>query len=240
MRVGELPGLSQSARKQRRRGNSNENQALCNGVRHRWINAGISFASGQNIFDDTVSTCTGTNCSSLRIPATIFAFGPSAGVYTIDAFASPGQCVRFDLISPPHPAPDMELVVVAPNGSVFRNDDRNGAFDRRPLVKSRRHRTTVGTRCTSRNSTGRRPRRTSCSCTVATPPAIRTAPRRPRRRPWPDPLSRCHSATRETTTQRQTTTRRRLSRERVSPVPAGKHRDRPPLASRAGAGCADQ
>jgi len=94
-----------------------------------------SFASGQNIFDDTVSSCTGTNCSSLRIPATIFAFGPSAGVYTIDAFASPGQCVRFDLISPPHPAPDMELVVVAPNGSVFRNDDRNGAFDRRPLVK---------------------------------------------------------------------------------------------------------
>ena len=94
-----------------------------------------SLASGQTIFDDSLSTCTGTNCSSLRIPTTVFAFGPSAGVFTIDAFAAPGECVRFDLISPPHPAPDMEIVVVAPNGSVYRNDDRNGALDRRPLVK---------------------------------------------------------------------------------------------------------
>jgi hypothetical protein len=29
----------------------------------------------------------------------------------------------------------MELVVIAPNGTVYRNDDRNGALDRRPLVK---------------------------------------------------------------------------------------------------------
>ena len=91
-------------------------------------------ASGQNIFDDTVSTCTTDNCSSLRIPATVFAFGPSAGISD--------RCVRESWPSacaltsrPAHPAPDMELVVVAPNGSVFRNDDRNGAFDRRPLVK---------------------------------------------------------------------------------------------------------
>jgi hypothetical protein len=90
-------------------------------------------ASAQSIFDDSVSTCTGINCSSLRLPATVFAFGPSAGTFTIDAFAAAGQCVRFDVISPS--APDMELVVVAPNGSVFRNDDRNGALDRRPLVK---------------------------------------------------------------------------------------------------------
>jgi hypothetical protein len=65
----------------------------------------------------------------------VFAFGPSAGTFTIDVFAGAGQCVRLDLISPPHPTPDMELVVVAPNGTVFRNDDRNGALDRRPLVK---------------------------------------------------------------------------------------------------------
>jgi hypothetical protein len=92
-----------------------------------------SLASGQSIFDDSVSTCTGANCSSLRIPATIFAFGPSAGVFTIDVFATPGQCVRLDLTSPA--SPDMEMVVVAPNGTVFRNDDRNGSLDRRPLVK---------------------------------------------------------------------------------------------------------
>ena len=96
---------------------------------------GPAIASGQNIFDDTVSACTGSNCSSLRIPATVFAFGPSAGQFVFSAFANLGECVRFDLISPPHPAPDMELVVVAPDGTVFRNDDRNGALDRRPLVK---------------------------------------------------------------------------------------------------------
>jgi hypothetical protein len=97
---------------------------------------GPALASGQSsIFDDTVSTCTGANCSSLRIPGTVHAFGSSANAFTINAFASAGECVRFDLISPPHPAPDMELVVVAPNGTVFRNDDRNGALDRRPLAK---------------------------------------------------------------------------------------------------------
>jgi hypothetical protein len=96
---------------------------------------GPAVASGQNIFDDTSSTCTGINCSSLRIPGTVFAFGPSAGQLVFSAFAAPGECVRFDLASPPHPAPDMELVIIAPDGSVFRNDDRNGALDRRPLVK---------------------------------------------------------------------------------------------------------
>jgi hypothetical protein len=96
---------------------------------------GTTIALGSNLFDDTVSTCTGTNCSSLRIPGTVFAFGPSAGQFVLSVFASPGQCVRLDLISPPTPAPDMEMVVIAPNGTVFRNDDRNGAFDRRPLVK---------------------------------------------------------------------------------------------------------
>lgn len=96
---------------------------------------GPAVASAQNIFDDSVSSCTGTNCSSLRIPGTVFAFGPSAGQFVINVFAAPGQCVRLDLTSPAHPTPDMEMVVVAPNGTVFRNDDRNGALDRRPLVK---------------------------------------------------------------------------------------------------------
>jgi hypothetical protein len=71
----------------------------------------------------------------MRIAGTVHAFGPSANSFVINAFANIGECVRFDLISPPHPAPDMEIVVVAPNGTVFRNDDRNGALDRRPLVK---------------------------------------------------------------------------------------------------------
>ena len=108
---------------------------LCIGMTLGVVLVGPTVASAQNIFDDTSSTCATANCSSLRIPGTVFAFGSSAGQFVISVFASPGQCVRLDLISPPHPAPDMELVVIAPNGSVFRNDDRNGALDRRPLVK---------------------------------------------------------------------------------------------------------
>jgi hypothetical protein len=108
---------------------------LCIGMTLGVVLVGPTVASGQNIFDDTSSTCITANCSSLRIPGTVFAFGPSAGQFVISVFATPGQCVRLDLISPPHPAPDMELVVIAPNGTVYRNDDRNGALDRRPLVK---------------------------------------------------------------------------------------------------------
>lgn len=83
------------------------------------------------VFDDTFSTCTTINCSSLRIPGTVLSFAPSAGNWDINVFAAAGECVRLDVISQ---ATDLEMVVVAPNGSVFRNDDRV-VGDLRPLVK---------------------------------------------------------------------------------------------------------
>jgi hypothetical protein len=89
-----------------------------------------SYAS--NIFDPSVSASATINTSAVRLDGTIHSFNASANVWTIDVFANVGECVRLDLNVEPA---DMELVVVAPNGSVFRNDDRNGALDRRPLVK---------------------------------------------------------------------------------------------------------
>lgn len=91
-----------------------------------------SSVSSAQIFDDSVSSCTGANCSSLRLPGTVLSFNSSANAWVENLFAAPGECVRFDVASQ---GTDLELTVVAPNGSVFRNDDRNGAFDRRPLVK---------------------------------------------------------------------------------------------------------
>lgn len=85
-----------------------------------------------NIFDDTISTCTRPNCSSLRIPASVSAFrgqGNSTLPWTTAAFAFPGECVRLDVISQ---TDDLEMVVVSPDGTVYRNDDRPG--DLRPLV----------------------------------------------------------------------------------------------------------
>jgi hypothetical protein len=84
-----------------------------------------------NIFDDTASTCTGTNCSTLRLPGTLLNFAPSAGNWDINVFSSGGECVRLDVSSQ---NTDLEMVVVAPNGTVYRNDDRGGG-DLRPLVK---------------------------------------------------------------------------------------------------------
>jgi hypothetical protein len=84
-----------------------------------------------NIFDDTVSTCTGTNCSALRLPGTVLNFAPSAGNWDINVFSSGDECIRLDVISQ---NTDLEMVVVAPNGTVYRNDDRT-VLDARPLVK---------------------------------------------------------------------------------------------------------
>jgi hypothetical protein len=84
-----------------------------------------------NIFDDTPSSCTGTNCSTLRIPGTLLNFSPSAGNWDINVFSFGGECIRLDVTSQ---GTDLEMVVVAPNGTVYRNDDR-AISDLRPLVK---------------------------------------------------------------------------------------------------------
>jgi hypothetical protein len=81
-------------------------------------------AAGALIFDDTVSTCTALNCSSLRIPGTVTSFGGSAGYFEIGLFATPGTCLRAEVITQ---GADLEMVVRAPNGQIFRNDDKGGA-----------------------------------------------------------------------------------------------------------------
>ena len=89
-----------------------------------------SVVSAQSfIYDDTIATCTGLNCSSLRIPGSVIAFGTStsggsAGYFEIGLFAPSGRCLRAELISE---GADLEMVVRAPNGSIFRNDDKAGA-----------------------------------------------------------------------------------------------------------------
>jgi len=91
---------------------------------------GLAFAQTE-VFDNSISSCTAINCSSLTIPGSVLNFGPFAGVWNINVFARAGNCVRLDVISQSH---DLEMVVVAPDGSVYRNDDRT-VGDTRPLVK---------------------------------------------------------------------------------------------------------
>lgn len=83
------------------------------------------------IFDDTVSSCGTINCSSLTIPGSVFSFNNvSANPWVANLFAAPGECVRLEVTSQ---EADLEMVVVAPNGSVFRDDD--GGTGTQPLVK---------------------------------------------------------------------------------------------------------
>jgi hypothetical protein len=90
-----------------------------------------AFAGGE-IFDGGVNTGTSANTGAIVMGATIKSFGASAGKWIAEVFAGAGECLRIDVTSE---FTDLETVVVAPNGSVFRNDDRAGAADRRPLVK---------------------------------------------------------------------------------------------------------
>jgi hypothetical protein len=78
-------------------------------------------SAGTEIFDDTISSCTGLNCSSLRLPGTVLTDGPSAKPWVAQLHAPFGRCVRLQVISQ---ETDLEMVVTAPDGSsVFWNDD---------------------------------------------------------------------------------------------------------------------
>ncbi len=88
-------------------------------------------AASTELFDDTVSSCTTANCSSIRLPGTLMSYPPSAGNWVANVFALPGECLRLDVSAQ---TADLEMVVVAPNGTVYRNDDRSATNDR-PLVK---------------------------------------------------------------------------------------------------------
>jgi hypothetical protein len=74
------------------------------------------------IFDPSSSTCTTANCSSETISGTFGALGAaqSALPWTVEIFALPQVCLRVEVTAQTQ---DLELVVVAPNGTVFRNDD---------------------------------------------------------------------------------------------------------------------
>jgi hypothetical protein len=74
------------------------------------------------IFDPSSSTCTTANCSSETISGTFGVLGAaqSALPWTVEIFSFPQRCLRVEVTSQ---TTDLELVVVAPNGTVFRNDD---------------------------------------------------------------------------------------------------------------------
>jgi hypothetical protein len=94
-----------------------------------------STALSTTVFDPSSSTCTTPNCSSEAISGTFGALGAaqSALPWTVEIFSFAQRCLRVEVTSQ---TADLEIVVVAPNGTIFRNDDTGLApCPNCPLVK---------------------------------------------------------------------------------------------------------
>jgi len=90
-------------------------------------------ANATSIYDPTVVATPSINGSSVQLDGNIFADCCSQEPWTFEAFGSAGECLRFDLSAIVQPI-DYEIVVVAPDGGVYQNNNRVGT-DTRPLVK---------------------------------------------------------------------------------------------------------
>lgn len=82
--------------------------------------------AGTRVFDPTIPACNTVNCSSETINGTQGALGGGGSVplsalpWTLEIFAHQSHCLRVQVTAQDT---DLEAVLVAPNGTVFRNDD---------------------------------------------------------------------------------------------------------------------
>lgn len=78
------------------------------------------------------SACTGINCASNVLNANITSSSSLNGIepFVVQLMGAPLDCIRLDLVSQ---TTDLELTVISPNGTVWRNDNR-AAGDTRPLI----------------------------------------------------------------------------------------------------------
>ena len=93
-----------------------------------------SFASEIN--DPTVGSCTAANCSSIEVIGQVFRSTVNNNVrakpFVMQAFAGPNECLRFETV---YQAQDLELTVVTPDGTVYRDDDSSPLCSVCSLVK---------------------------------------------------------------------------------------------------------
>jgi hypothetical protein len=87
-------------------------------------------ASATNLFDPTVSSTTVLDGSSIELDGTLHDTNGNPAPWVAELYAGRGECVRLFVTTT---AFDAKLTVVAPNGTVYRDDDGGGSL--RPLVK---------------------------------------------------------------------------------------------------------
>lgn len=91
----------------------------------------VGTAGATNMFT-TGSTSTVINGSARTIQGTVGSFLGNNDPWTAELFAPAGRCLRIAVTAE---GTDLETVVRAPNGQVFRNDDGGGSCALCPVVK---------------------------------------------------------------------------------------------------------
>ena len=91
-----------------------------------------NLASAGSLLWTAPSACTTLNCGATILHANITRSftnpGGSVEPFIVQLHSSPQYCLRLDVISE---NADMEMVLVAPDGTVWKNDNTNG---QRPLI----------------------------------------------------------------------------------------------------------
>jgi hypothetical protein len=89
-------------------------------------------SAGSLIYDPGADICTGLNCNSSAIFGTYQRDqANNAAPFTVQIFSSGNECVRVHGLAQ---ATDLEAVLIAPNGQVWRDDDGGGSL--RPLIRA--------------------------------------------------------------------------------------------------------
>ncbi len=81
--------------------------------------------AGSLIWSGSVNTCTVINCNATPIFGVYMA--DQAGEqdpFTTQVWAAEGICLRLDMVGSNEPDQDVKMVLVAPDGKVYRDDDR--------------------------------------------------------------------------------------------------------------------
>ena len=87
-------------------------------------------ANATNLFDPNVSSSTTLDGSSIELNGTLNDTNGNSQPWTAELYAGVGECLRLFVTST---AFDAKLTVIAPNGTVYRDDDSGGSL--RPLVR---------------------------------------------------------------------------------------------------------
>lgn len=92
---------------------------------------GTGVASATQLSTPTVGTCTGQNCASVLLKGNTFVTEGRTLPFVAQLFAGKNQCLRIETTQQ---TADLRIVVVAPNGVVYNNDD-GGSCSLCSLVK---------------------------------------------------------------------------------------------------------